>query len=73
MSDRDTLQRLNGFFVGSLSTSELDAFDRCVKSGDAYRSYEGAAALMGLAKVRLVPIECSKCGPSCQCDIAWND
>jgi len=44
------LRRLEGLSVGQLNKQELEAFERAVADGKAYRSYEGAA---GLAKVRV--------------------
>lgn len=45
---------LEGLFVGSLNDLEMDDFERLVKDGKAYRSYEGVGGFLGLAKVRLV-------------------
>jgi hypothetical protein len=47
------LRRLEGSFVSQLNEQELEAFERAVADGKAYRSYEGGAGFMGLAKVRL--------------------
>jgi hypothetical protein len=47
------LERMEGLFVGQLNARELRTFERAVEDGDAYRSYEGGAGFMGLAKVRL--------------------
>lgn len=44
---------LEGMFVGLLSEAELRLFERAVDLGYARRGYEGAAGLMGLARVRL--------------------
>lgn len=53
MSD---LERIEGLFVGQLAERELETFEDAVKKGRAYRSYEGGAGFMGLAKVRLVRV-----------------
>jgi hypothetical protein len=42
----------DGVFVGLLSPEEIEEFDRLVKMGWAYHSYEGGGGFMGLAKVR---------------------
>jgi hypothetical protein len=48
------LEQLDGLFVGQLSPRELRTFERAIEDGEARRVYEGAAGLMGIAKVRLV-------------------
>lgn len=48
------LERMEGMFVGSLTDDEMAAFQQAVADGRAYRSYEGVAGLLELAKVRLV-------------------
>ena len=53
MSD---LERLNGLYVGQLSEEELALFDAAVAEHKAYRSYEGMAGFLGLAKVKLVMV-----------------
>lgn len=53
MSKWDTLHRIDGLFVGMLDQEELEIFDEACRRHEARRSYEGAAAIMGLAKVRL--------------------
>lgn len=50
------IRRLDGMFVGMLDEAELDLLERCVEKHWAYYSYEGAAALMGFAKVRRMPV-----------------
>jgi hypothetical protein len=50
MSD---LERIEGLFVGQLNERELRTFERAIADGEAYRSYEGGAGFLGLAKVRL--------------------
>jgi hypothetical protein len=49
------LERMEGLFVGQLDEHEMRTFVRAVQDGEAYRSYEGGAGFMGLAKVRLHP------------------
>lgn len=49
-----TLIHIDGLFVGQLSADELEAFTRLERLGKAYRSYEGVAGFMGLARVRSV-------------------
>jgi hypothetical protein len=51
-ADRDLTLGNDGLFIGALSPEEIEAFDRCVKDGFAYRAYEGGAGFFGLAKVR---------------------
>jgi len=46
--------RVNGLFVGLLGPDELTLLNECVRLGIAKRSYEGAAGLMGLPKVRVI-------------------
>lgn len=53
MSD---LERIKGLFVGQLDEAEMKMFERAVSDHRAYRSYEGGAGFMGLAKVRLVRV-----------------
>ena len=48
----ELLSRNEGLFVGSLSEDEIELFDEACRKGLAVRSYEGAAGLLGLAKVR---------------------
>lgn len=50
---RALLRHCEGWFVGALNEEELEAFELLCREGAAYRSYEGAAGLMGLAKVRI--------------------
>lgn len=52
-SEFDILRKVDGFFVGSLTTEELDIFERAVKMGIARRVYENAAAMLGVSKVRI--------------------
>ena len=52
-ADADRLRPLDGLHVGLLDESELDALSRLSEAGLAHRSYEGAAGLLGLPKVRL--------------------
>ncbi len=47
------LDRIEGLFVGQLDEREMQTFVRAVQDGEAFRSYEGGAGFMGLAKVRL--------------------
>ncbi len=47
------LDWIEGLFVGQLDPGEMRTFERAVQDGEAYRSYEGGAGFMGLAKVRL--------------------
>lgn len=54
MSKWDTLHHIDGLFVGMLDKEELEIFDEACRRNQARRSYEGAAAIMGLAKVRLI-------------------
>jgi hypothetical protein len=56
-SDRHVVERLNGIFVGDLSTHELEIFQRCCAAGFARRSYLGAAGFLGLAKVEALSDE----------------
>ena len=49
----ELMASLDGLFVGQLDPDEMQAFEAAIKAGEARRSYEGAAGLMGLAKVRL--------------------
>lgn len=53
MSKWDTLHRIDGLFVGMLDKEELEIFDEACRTYEARRSYEGAGAILGLAKVRL--------------------
>jgi hypothetical protein len=50
----DDLERIEGLFVGQLTARELRTFERAVADGEARRSYEGVAGVMGLAKIRLL-------------------
>lgn len=50
MSD---LNRIEGLFVGQLDGRELRMFERAIADGEAWRSYEGVAGFLGLARVRL--------------------
>lgn len=47
------LEQIEGLFVGQLDERELRTFERAIEDGEAVRSYEGGAGLMGLAKVKL--------------------
>lgn len=49
----EIVERVAGLYVGQLDEEEMAALDRCVKTGEAKRSYEGLAGSLGLAKVRL--------------------
>ena len=49
--DLDAIKPLNGLHVGMLEEKEIDAFNRLCERGLARRKYEGAAQLLGLAKV----------------------
>lgn len=49
----EAVRHLNGLFVGQLTPDELELFELAVERGLAYRSYEGGAGFMGLAKVRI--------------------
>lgn len=51
--DRVELGRLDGFFVGSLSSDELVLFERAVINGEASRSFTGGPGLLGLARVAI--------------------
>jgi ribosomal protein L37AE/L43A len=67
MSRWDTLHRIDGLFVGLLDKEELEIFDEACRLHHAHRLYEGAAGLMGLAKVSLSKPQastdiCEKCG-----------
>ncbi len=53
--DMDFLRRIDGLFVGMLDAPEIAKFDELVRAGLAYRSYEGAGGIMGLAKARRFP------------------
>ena len=48
----EELRRLDGLFVGQLSETERDYFEQAVADGLAWRSYEGAAGMLGIPKVR---------------------
>ena len=50
---KEAVTRLDGLFVGQLNEDELLLFELAIKEGLAYRSYEGGASFMGLAKVRI--------------------
>lgn len=50
------LHEMDGMFVGSLNAEELVLFEMACARGFARRSYEGAGGLLGLAKVRLIPV-----------------
>ena len=52
-TDWEALESIKGLYVGMLSEDEMEFFNQCVSDGMAYRSYEGTAGLMGLAKVRV--------------------
>ena len=49
----EQVRRWSGWYAGMLDDDEMTLFNRAVKEGYAYRSYEGAAALLGLAKIRI--------------------
>lgn len=49
----DCIEPLDGLFVGQLTVFEKMAFDLLCDRKIAYRSYEGAAGALGLARVRL--------------------
>jgi hypothetical protein len=49
------MTNINGLHVGMLTPEELRWFEAEIKAGRAYRSYEGAGGLIGLAKVKLIP------------------
>ena len=51
-TDDEVLDAINGLYVGMLDDEEMDFFNQCVQDGLAYRSYEGTAGLLGLAKVK---------------------
>lgn len=51
------LQRIEGLFVGLLTPEELEAFQVACNTKQAYRSYEGPAGFLGMAKVRLTHAE----------------
>ena len=51
---RARVERLNGFYVGSLSDEQMIAFNELVKAGWAIRDYNHAGSIMGLAKVKLL-------------------
>ena len=53
MSDREIneLSGLRGLFVGQLDQDEMRLFEKGVRAGIAFRSYEGVGAFLGLAKV----------------------
>lgn len=53
MTKAETLQRIEGLFVGQLDPDEMKIFEQAVMYGWAYRHYEGPAGFLGLAKVRL--------------------
>lgn len=48
------VDQMDGMFVGLLVPDEIEALEAAIRRGDARRSYEGGAGLMGLAKVRLL-------------------
>ena len=50
---QDELERINGLYVGQLSSDEMRLFENAVEANLARRSYEGGAGLMGVAIVRL--------------------
>lgn len=45
------------------------------RNRESFAPVEGSpAADLGTAEVGVLkPTQCSKCGPSCVCDIAWNE
>lgn len=47
------LEKIEGIFVGLLNEQEMRTFVRAIEDGEAYRSYEGEAGVLGLARVRL--------------------
>lgn len=49
------LSRINGRFVGELTDDELAVFESACQHGLARRAYSGAAGLLGLARVRVLP------------------
>ena len=51
--EMEQVRRWSGWYAGMLDDDEMTLFNRAVKEGYAYRSYEGAAALLGLAKIRI--------------------
>lgn len=64
MSDADTLEHMEGLFVGLLDDDEAQVLEDAIERGRAMRSYEGAGGLMGMAKVRLLPLRTSNTTPS---------
>jgi hypothetical protein len=44
---------LSGLYVGQLDQDELQAFERAVSDGLAFRSYNGPSGMMGVAKVAI--------------------
>ncbi len=52
MSD---LERIEGLYVGQLNGREMRLFERAVEDGEAIRCWDHfAAAILGLAKVKLI-------------------
>jgi hypothetical protein len=47
----DDLIYLRGLYVGQLDEQELETFEKAIEAGLAYRDYDHAGGLLGLAKV----------------------
>jgi hypothetical protein len=52
-ADRKTVQRVQGIYEGLLTPEEVESFDRCCEDRIAYRDYNHAAGMLGLARVSL--------------------
>jgi hypothetical protein len=53
--DAETLRGLDGLHLALLDDEEKQAFQRLQDAGMARREYSGAAGLLGIARLRLVP------------------
>lgn len=51
----ETVQQMNGLYVGLLSDDEMEAFDTACRLGLARRCYKGTSGFLGLARVALAP------------------
>lgn len=53
---RDELSAIDGLYVGMLTVDEIEMLNHAVAEGRAIRSYEGPGGLLGMAKVRVLPV-----------------
>lgn len=69
----------NETYLGDGLYASYDGWQFCLRAprpdGDhcVYLEPSVLASFQRYVKATELPTECSKCGPSCQCDIAWNE